>query len=153
MIRCHYFHKDTGVLSARKVMINSPHEEADAALNAPADHIPVYGELDHTRQRIDPVTRRIIDFQPPAPDEHHAWHAESKQWLLNPEAGEKRHRNLNARRRLRELEEKQHRATREALIELLPLTVIVDGKEVPHPVRQRFAEIDKQLKALRADVT
>jgi len=110
MRRFCYYHKETGLLSERTLVVNSPTAERDAAANAPPDHAPLEGDFHHQRHRVDIATGAVIDYQPPAPSEHHEWHESSRQCLLKPEAAEMRAAHFRAMGELQQLDAKALRA-------------------------------------------
>ena len=104
MRRFHYYHQDTGALYDGAFVVNSPHPEADAAANAPPDHLPIEGTFDHMSQKIDVTTRQPVDWQPPAPSEHHEWDVAARRWRLSAAATERQAKRAAAMAEIARLE-------------------------------------------------
>jgi hypothetical protein len=138
MRRVHFYHKESGVLHPRAVVLNVPPEEFEkcARLNAPADHEPIEGDYDAESQRVVVESRTIVDWQPPAPGPDHEWNAAARRWLLSAPAAERERRRITARARVQELELAQARRIRELLADSDP----------------RLKAIDQEIAALRADL-
>lgn len=123
--------------------------------NVPQGMRAVAGLFDRICQRVDIETGRVVDHQPPQPDEDHEWLAE------NPSAKDRAGQRWRWTKKADVLEREQRRTTRQLQIEelerkklpriLLELSIDPDavGADGKTP-RQRRDELEAQISALRA---
>jgi hypothetical protein len=110
-----FHHKETGLFLAR---IFSCDDDSQLKNNTPADHVAIEGRHDSRNRRVNTATGEVMDYQPPQPSVDHEWNAETRIWQLNVMAQEKRNASAAARIRIAQLEASQHRAVREAALNL-----------------------------------
>lgn len=110
------------------------------ALNTPRGYVPIEGEYDRLSQRVDLETGKVVDYQPPQPDNDHEWHEPTKRWRKRREVVEREQRDVNARARLREID-----------LELVrPLVELRAGPS--EKAEARIAELAAEAAELRKDV-
>lgn len=114
-------------------------DEAMMIANTPEGAAAIEGRYDHESQRVDLKTGEVVDYQPPQPSSDHEWDEEAKRWALS-RAAQDRNRLLND---LDDLDKKQGRALREAILAVLP-----DG-----PERVRLAALDAEAAELRTQLS
>jgi hypothetical protein len=68
---------ETGLFTG--VQIECPDSQVDA--NTPEGHSCLIGEFDYLSQRVNVGTGEVVDYQPPAPSDDHAWDAGIKRWV------------------------------------------------------------------------
>lgn len=138
MKQFHFYHRETGLLHPKVVVLNVPEYEIAQTLmaNAPADHLPIEGALDCECMKVDVGNRQIVDHQPLQPSIEHEWNAERKRWLLSAESAAKQRKRIAAQTRIRQIEQSQARRVREILAEN----------------DQRLKTMDQEIAALRADL-
>jgi hypothetical protein len=113
------YHQDTGLLTGTQLMVS---DDAMLAANIPAGHAAIDGQHDHLSKKIDVVSGKVVDYQPPAPSADHEWNATSKRWQLNAAAVAKIQAAAAAKARLRELEALSVRHARAFLLRGDPAT-------------------------------
>lgn len=129
-----FYHQESGVIADYKMHAS---DDRIVALNTPADHLPIEGHFDHLSQKVDPVTKTIIDHQPGKPSEQHEWSAAAKRWLLSDAAQANKDAAQGARQQIAHLERNaQPRALREHALGY-------DGAQA------RLKAIDDEISALR----
>lgn len=74
------------------------------------------GRFDHLSQAVEPMTGRIIDYQPPSPGDDYVWDETARRWLLSPAAQQTADADTAARERLDAIDRASIRALREAAI-------------------------------------
>lgn len=114
-----FYHKDTGVLSAKKFGCSSSGNKLESILsaNTPRDHIAVVGNFDPISQRYDFESKTVVSFIPEATSPNHEWNPLAKRWQLNQFTAKRFADDRIARQRIDELEKKQLRSIRELLID------------------------------------
>jgi hypothetical protein len=116
-MRFHFYHSETGILygNTYATSIADPERALESARgNAPPDHLPIEGAFSWQSQRIDPVTKDVLDYQSPAPTADHEWDTTAKRWSLSADAQAAINRGAAARIRIAHLEANvQPRAIRE----------------------------------------
>lgn len=105
-----FFHKETGILNGKHLLVS---DDCAVALNIPADHEaidhPPEHMLDHLSQRVEVETGAVIDYEPPRPSEEHEWNAQVKRWQLRAEVVRERAVRTDNRLRVTQLRTDQHR--------------------------------------------
>lgn len=129
-----FYRTDTGELLSRVLSFT---READVAANTPVGCTAIEGEYDFLSQRVDVVTGKVLDWQPPAPDADHEWNASLRRWMKKAAIVEREMRRAATQAQIDALERQQQRRVRELLAESDP----------------RLKAIDQQIEALRPDLT
>jgi hypothetical protein len=94
-------------------------QDYQAPTDFPDGHGVIEGLHDHLSKRVDVATGEVVDYQPPQPSADFEWNAEMKRWQLTAAAAAKIDGNASARARIAVLENAQHRAVREAMLDPL----------------------------------
>lgn len=116
--------------------------ERQLHLNVPEDCDAIEGDADPLSQRVEPVTRTLIDWQPPQPSADHEWKPEQRRWVKNQRVLDRELIRLDAQARVDELERKMLRPMRELRQD--PNDTIAAAK-----LDELTAEIDALVKELR----
>lgn len=74
------------------------------------------GEFDQFSQAVEPMTGRIVNYQPPSPGEDYEWNETTKRWVLGRTAQLAFDNDVAARARLADIDSASIRALREAAI-------------------------------------
>ena len=137
MRRFSFYHKDTGILQSAHLSI-SDHVACirNVEANTPPDHEWIEGQYDHLSQRVEPTTKKIIDYKPPQPSADHEWNTDKKRWQLTSAVRDKQRIRADALAQIVTLERRQHRAIREAVL------------NQPEGIK-RLATIEEQIATLR----
>jgi hypothetical protein len=98
----------------------------------------VEGHIDPLSQRLDLASGKVVDYQPPAPDENHLWNATAKRWQKSPERVELERASRLARAEIEKLEASQLRPLRE---------LAVDPNN--EKARERLNELETRIAELR----
>lgn len=81
-----FAHRESGVFSGAR--FSGP--EHLLGINCPSGYIPVMGQHDHNRVRVDIATGDLVEYQPPAPPaddwQTWAWDADAWRWVSVPTA-------------------------------------------------------------------
>lgn len=129
-----FFHAQTGAVAGHVFLTD---DKLLVKQNTPDGHVAFEGRLDHLSQRVDVVTRKPVDYQPPAPSNDHEWDAGSRRWKLKSAAQAALDAHRIAHADIVALEASQPRALRENALG-------VAG------ARERLQSIEDQIAALRA---
>jgi len=133
-----FYDQETGDISGKRFRAIN---DRVLAANTPTGFTAIEGAFDRLSQRVDVETGKVIDYQPPAPDDDHEWNATRRRWVKKPEVLAAERRDKAARDRIAELEASQLRATREHLLDPID----------PAPTA-RLRAIDDEIKTLRSDL-
>jgi hypothetical protein len=140
----HYLYdRATGHFTGATVSATDP---ADVAANVPPDCDAVAGDVDPLSQRFDVVEKRVVDWQPPAPDSDHEWNAQARRWRKRPEVVAAEQADQDARALIAAQEVAQGRAIREVVLKLAA-TLPADD-----PDRTRLEQIDQEIAAARPQI-
>ncbi len=143
----HFFDEHTGVFHGDALVVNSDGSARGAVdghakmalANCPPGHKPIEGHFDPLSQRVDVASGAVVDYQPEAPSADHQWNEQVRRWALTPEAAQRQEKRRAALVAIRQLEESQPRAVREALL----------GQA---GAADRLRSLDERIAALRAQI-
>lgn len=124
MRTAHFYDLVTGIFNGDEFSFFG--REEILTQNTPSSCGAHEGNVDYLSQRIDIGTKKLIDYQPPAPDADHEWiHDDEhgnrvRRWRLKPEVAERRAQRAAAIALITQLEKKQERALREHVLGIVP---------------------------------
>lgn len=127
-----FYRLDTGKLVATFASTS----DADLPRNTPPGCSAVEGEWNLETHRVDLATGQPLAWRPPRPSIGHDWNDADGRWQLSPRA-----QRLAAMQRIAELEARQPRAIREAILD-----------PFDNGARERLQAIDTEIMNLRADL-
>lgn len=108
------YDKKTGLFTGQKFGSTDP---TQLNVNIPEGLQAVEGDHDHLSCRVDLETGDLVEYQPPAPSDHHEWCSKSKRWKLNEKHQAAHERRTEALARILHLEARvQPRTQRELLL-------------------------------------
>lgn len=108
----------------------------DLPRNIPPGCGAVPGEWDLETHRVDLASLDVFQWRPPRPSLGHEWNAAAQAWEISAQA-----RRLAALQRIAELEARQPRAIREAILD-----------QFDSAARERLQAIDTEIMKLRAEL-
>lgn len=97
------YNTETGALLHRYV---GPESQLDVNVPPGCSTIEADLVIDANSQRVDLETQKVVDWQPPRPDENHYWDSGARRWLINPIVAETQRRRADLIQRIKELDER-----------------------------------------------
>jgi hypothetical protein len=124
----------TGLLTG----VEYAYSDANYAPKADDRYGYVDGQHRHDARRVDLETGAIVSYQPQQPSEDHEWDAASERWKPSASAVARARQHEAALSRIQQLEGRQSRAVRDAML---------TGD------RTRLAQIEDEITTLRKDLS
>lgn len=125
MMRRWHFYNGDGVISSHYF---SATNDRDLQLNTPDGWLPIEGTFDPCSQCVDVASGLVVDYRPEAPSDNHSWNEKSRRWEKRQDVIEREIRAVAARKRIAELESRQHRRVRELLEASDPLLKAISSE-------------------------
>lgn len=135
----HVYHRATGLFTGHAVNTDNTAIDIQHLVqeNHGSDFAGMADVADPLSQRVDVKTRKLVDYQPPAPSNDHEWDGATRRWHLSMAAQQ---RQVVAAK-IKALEDEQHRPLRELTLD--PTNAAA---------RQRLESIEASIEILRASI-
>jgi hypothetical protein len=144
MRKVYLYDKKTGLFSGRSFEYSGPDFDDAVTANTPQGDAWIEGDFDPATKRVDLGTGRIMEYQPPQPDEDYELSTDTGRWVKRADVARWERDRMNAFSRLELLDRKRSRALADHA--LRPDERTGEDLKLPH---ERLQEIEDEAEILR----